>query len=107
MEFTRDIIAFVTVGMCLFGHIVQDIDNCRINKRLFNLPVLGNMFKAVKGKLAQLEGCYLYFGKPKFKWIKNGKTLRSGKDACFDGRGKNHKSNARSKDKIRMHCLYH
>ena len=104
--FTRDNIASVAAGMCLSGHIVSDIDSYRIDERLLVLPVLGNTFKLVKGRLAQLEGCYLYFDQQKTKWIRSGKTSGNGKDACFAGRGKKHKSNARSKDQMRMHRLY-
>ena len=104
--FTRDNIASVAAGMCLSGHIVSDIDSYRIDERLLVLPVLGNTFKLVKGRLARLEGCYLYFDQQKTKWIRSGKTSGNGKDACFEGRGKKHKSNARSKDQMRMHRLY-
>ena len=85
--FTRDNIASLAAGMCLSGHIIKDIDNFCINERLLDFPVSGsgNRFKVVKGKLAQLEGCYLYFDEPKFKWIRSGKTSGNGKDACFEG----------------------
>ena len=76
--FTRDNIASVTAGMCLVGHTAKDIDNCRIDERLLGFPGSDNRFKVVRGKLAQLEGCYLYFDKAKFKWIKSGKTSRNG-----------------------------
>ena len=66
----------------------------------------GKRFKVVKGKLAQLEECYLYFDKPKFKWIRSRKTFGNGKDSCFERRGNKHKSNAHNKDQMRMHRLY-
>merc|ERR1712194_474902 len=56
--------------------------------------------------LAKLEGCYLYFDKEEYKWIRSVKTSGDGNDACFEGRGKKHKSNSRSKDQMRMHRLY-
>ena len=88
--FTRDNIASLAARMCLSGHIVEDIDNFRIDERLLDFPYVGpgNRFKVVKRKLAQLEGCYLYFDEPKCKWIRSGKTSGNGKDACFEGRGK-------------------
>ena len=68
--------------------------------------MLGSKVKLARRKLAQLEGCYLYFDKKKFKWIRSGKTSGNWKDACFQGRGKKHKSNTCSKDQMRMHRLY-
>ena len=87
--FTRDSIASLATWMCLSDHIVKDIDNFHIDKRLLDFPVSwpGNRFKVVKGKLAQLEGCYLYFKKPKFDWIRTDKTPGNGKDLCLEGRG--------------------
>ena len=42
----------------------------------------------------------MYFEKTKLKWIRSGKTSKNGNDACFEGRGKKQKSNARNKDQI-------
>ena len=80
--FTRDNIASLAVGMCLSGHIVKDIDNFRIDERLFDFSVsgLGKRFKVVKGQIAQPEGCHLYCDKPQFQWIRSDKTYGNGKD---------------------------
>ena len=69
--------------MCLVGHTFKDINNCRIDERLLGFPGSDNRFKVDRGKLAQLEGCYLYFDKAKFKWIKSGKTSRNGMYGCM------------------------
>ena len=102
--FARDNIPSLAAGMCLSGHIVKDIDNLRIDERLLDFPNVesGNRFKVVKGNLAQLEGCYLYFDELKFKWIRSGKTSGNGKDACFEGRGKT--TNQTRAARIRCGC---
>ena len=106
LGFTRDNIAAMATGMCLSGHVVPDIELYRLDERLMVLPVFGEEFQLMTGDLAKLEGCYLYFDKQKYKWIRSGKTSGDGKDACFEGCGKKHKSNSTSKDHMRMHRLY-
>ncbi|KAL7536826.1 LOW QUALITY PROTEIN: hypothetical protein ACHAXR_007426 [Thalassiosira sp. AJA248-18] len=105
LRFTHDNIPPMAAAMCLFGHVVDDIDMHRLDERLLNLP-MQQMFKIVTGDLSALEGCYLYYDNLKHKWIRSGKSSGDGKDACFLGRGKKHNDNARSKDQMRVHRFY-
>ena len=90
---------------CLVGHVVLDIELYRLDERLLVLP-MQDIFQRISGDLAGLEGCYLYFDKRKYKWIRSGKTSGDGRDACFRGRGKKHEANATCKDQMRVHRLY-
>ena len=91
--------------MCLAGHIVDSIDLCPIDECLLLLP-MKEMFQIITGDLFMSEGCYLYFGNCKYKWIRSGKTPGEGKDEYFAGRGAKHEKNAKLKDQMRVHCLY-
>ena len=73
---------------------------------LLKLPMKDNVFHLITGPLLGLEGCYLYFDQHKCKWIRSSKTSGEGRDACFEGRGRKHQSNATSKDQMRIHRLY-
>ena len=105
LGFTLDNIPPMAAAMCLVGHIVGDINMYGIHERLLHLP-MREMFQIVSGDLASLEGCYLYFDKCKYKWIRSGKTSGKGKDASFSGRGNKHQKNSKSKDEMRKHRLY-
>ena len=105
MRFTRDNIPPMSAAMCIVGHVVEDIPLYRIDECLLCLPMT-ELFHIVTGDLSKLEGCYLFFDPNKYKWIRSGKSSGDGKDACFEGRGKKHVENSKSKDQMRAHRLY-
>ena len=97
----------MSAARCLVGHIVSDIDIYRLDGHLLDQPLpMKDLFQIVSGDISSLEGSYLYYDKCKCKWIRSGKTSGDGKDACFQGHGKKHKDNAKSKDQMRGHRLY-
>mmetsp|Transcript_9859 Transcript_9859/g.17267 ORF Transcript_9859/g.17267 Transcript_9859/m.17267 type:complete len:268 (+) Transcript_9859:1034-1837(+) len=105
LRFTKDNLSPVAAGMCLVGHVVDDLDTYSLNECLISLP-MNELMQIISGDLASLEGCYLYYDKIKNKWVRSGKTSGEGVNACFDGRGEKHKKNAQSKDEMRKHPLY-
>ena len=105
LRFTRDNIPPMAAAMCFFGHIMDDISMHQLDEHLLDLP-MNAMFQMISGDLSSLEGCYLYYDKCKHKWIRSGKSSGDGKGACFDGRGKTHQDNAKSKDQMRAHRFY-
>ena len=54
--FTRDNIASVTAGMCLVGHTAKDIDNCRIDERLFGFSRIRQQVQSCEGKASAARG---------------------------------------------------
>ena len=95
----------MAAGMCLSGHVVDDIESYR-NEECLLLRRMAGFFQFVERQLLSLEGCYLYWDRKKLKWIGSGKTTGEGADACFGGRGKKHWENSKSKDEMRVHPLY-
>ena len=63
MVFTRDNITLKATGMCLPGHIVQDIELYILDEHLLVLPVFADEFQLMNGDLTELEEYYLYLDK--------------------------------------------
>ena len=105
LPFVRDNIHPVAATMCLFGHIVDELETYGIKECLLQSPT-DDMFQLALGELGKLEGNYLYYDKKKRKWIRSGKTSGQGVDACFEGRGNKHEKNAASLDMMRLCQFY-
>ena len=105
LAYARSNLPPMAAGMCLSGHVVDDIDCFGSNECMLQRQLAG-FFQFVDRHLLELEGCYLYWDRVKHKLIRSGKTSGEGVDACFRGRGIQHKKNSASKDEMREHPLY-
>ncbi|KAL9178336.1 hypothetical protein ACHAXT_001764 [Thalassiosira profunda] len=95
LRFVHDNLANMAASFTLAGHVVDDVDTCAINERLLVLPSEENTFVRVSDGNGKLQGCYLYYHKPKSRWIRSGFTAGESEKACFSGRGKSHWQNAK------------
>ena len=110
LDFVRDNIPAMAATLCFSDHIVDHLDSFRIDECLLAHPseYIGGGFRSFAKEpagstLSSLEGSYLHYDKVKKKWIRTGKALGAGKDACFEGRGNQHTTNARLIKQMREH----
>ena len=107
IDFTRANITVMAAAMCLVGHIVEDIGSYKLRDRLIQLPDWSDStFQIMSDSIKRLEGCYLFYDVKKSKWVRSGKTSGEGDAACFEGRGKQHETNAQSRDEMRHSKFY-
>ena len=56
LAFVADNLPFLSAALCLVGHVVDDIDTCKLEERLLKLPH-SKVFEFISAALSTLEGC--------------------------------------------------